>query len=67
MTSMNFILFGPYLHCKPRADSSLVFVFGCASDKVVDNTTTTTTTRRGGESRSPRGRGWWWGRHREGP
>lgn len=55
MISMNFILFGPPLHRKPRADSSPVFVFGCASDKVVDKTTTT-TRRRGGESRSPRGR-----------
>ncbi|CAM6012496.1 unnamed protein product [Sphagnum balticum] len=45
--------FCPHLHRKPRADSSLAFVFGCASDKVVVKTTT--TTRRGGESRSPRG------------
>lgn len=54
MISMNFILFRPHLHRKPRADSSLAFVFGCASDKVVVKTTT--TTRRGGDSRSPRGR-----------
>jgi hypothetical protein len=63
---MNFILFRPHLHRKPRADSSPVFVFGCASDKVVDKT----TRRRGGESRSPRGRvggGDVIGRDREGP
>ncbi len=66
MISMNFILFRPHLHRKPRADSSPVFVFGCASDKVVDKT----TRRRGGESRSPRGRvggGDVIGRDREGP
>ncbi len=51
MISMNFILFRPHLHRKPSADSSLAFVFGCASDKVVVKT----TTRRGGESPSPRG------------